>query len=169
MSKGSRRVQFAAVEIPCVVHFSTISECSWRNSIVGRRINFSGGSKIAGAPKSQITARSTDTSHFGTANCTGVKIQKRAEIQTTVLRGSYVVEDGTFQAQKRCGSKPLLTAAKSCVLSMSYPRTAHGHPLVARTHPDPEEDSSNEQGLNFVARNHMLIQRPIREQHVASF
>jgi hypothetical protein len=103
------------------------------------------------------------------ANCTGVKIQKRAEIQTTILRGSYVVEDGAFWAQKWCGSKPLLTAPKSRARSTSYPRTACGRPLVVRSHPDPKEDSANEQGLTFVAQNHMLIQCPIHEQHEAAF
>jgi hypothetical protein len=81
----------------------------------------------------------------------GVKIQKRAEIQTTVLWGGYVVEDGAFRAQKRCGSKPLLTAPKSRARSVLYPRTTRGHPLVIKPHPDPEEDSTNEQGLNFAA------------------
>jgi hypothetical protein len=137
MSTGNRRVQFAATEIPCAVQFSAISKRGWKDSIVGGRINFSGGTKIAGVPRSQIVARSTTTSHFGAASCTGVKIQKRAEIQTTVLRGSYVVEDGAFRAQKWCGSKPLLTAPKSRARSVSYPRTTRGHPLVVSRVPIP--------------------------------
>jgi hypothetical protein len=109
------------------------------------------------------------TIHFDAARCTGVKIHERAKIQTKVLRGSYVEEDGAFQAQKWCGSKPRLKAPKSCARSMSYPMTERGHALVVRMHLDPEEDSTNEQGLTFVARNHMLIQCPIRDNHVVVF
>jgi hypothetical protein len=91
------------------------------------------------------------TSHFGAKSCVGVKIQRQDEIQTTVLWGGYMAEDGAFRAQKRCGSKPLSTTLKSRTLIVSYLTAARGHPLIVKSHPDPEEGSTNEQGLTFVA------------------
>jgi hypothetical protein len=61
-----------------------------------------------------------------------------------------VAEDGAFWAEKRCGSKPILTTLKSRDRSVPYPRTTNGYPLVVRLRPDPEEDLTNEQGLNFT-------------------
>jgi hypothetical protein len=163
MSTGSRRVQFAVAETPCVVQFSIISERGWRNSIVGKQIIFSGGAKIAGASRSQITSRSMTTSHFEVATCSGVKILERDEIQTTVLWGGYMAEDGAFRAEKQCGYKLLLTALKSRAHLVSYPRTTCGFSLVIRACPDPEEDSTNEPKLTLWSQNHMLIQHQIRE------
>jgi hypothetical protein len=74
------RVQFSTVEIPCAVQFSAISKRGLKDVIVGRRIRFSGGAKIAGAPRSQIATRSTTTLHFGATTCSGIKILERAEI-----------------------------------------------------------------------------------------
>jgi hypothetical protein len=51
MSTCNKRVQFAATKIPYTVHFSAISKHGWKDSIVGGRINFSGGVKIAGTPR----------------------------------------------------------------------------------------------------------------------
>jgi hypothetical protein len=63
---------------------SAISKRGLKDVIVGGRINFSGGAKIAGAPRSQISTRSTTTLHFGAATCSNDKILERAEIETVV-------------------------------------------------------------------------------------
>jgi hypothetical protein len=67
-----------------------------------------------------------------------------------------VAEGGEFQAQKRCGSKPLSTAKKSCAHSMLNQIAARGHPLVIKTHTDPEEKSVNEQGPVAETSTHSI-------------
>jgi hypothetical protein len=98
-------------------------------------------------PRLHHAIGSMTTNHFGATSCTRVKIQRWSKIQTAVLRGGYVAEDGAFRAQKWCGSKQLSTAPKSHVRIMSYPTTTRGRPLVIPPCSDPEEDSVNEQGL----------------------
>jgi hypothetical protein len=74
-----------------------------------------------------------------------------------------VVEGGKFQAQKRCGSKPLLTTLKSCAHSVSNPIVARGRPLVVKPHPDPKDKSVNEKGLVVETSTH-----PINKRHGGS-
>jgi hypothetical protein len=59
---------------------SAISKHGLKDVIVGRRISFSGGAKIAGGPRSLIEIRSTTTLHFGITTCSGVKILKKDKI-----------------------------------------------------------------------------------------
>jgi hypothetical protein len=139
-------VQFAVVKIPCAFQISAISKHSWRDSIVRRWINFSGGTKIAGVPRSQIMIRSTVTNHFSSISCVDVKIQMRAKIQTMILWGGYVVEYGAFRARKWCGSKLLSTTSKSHENIMSYPTMTCGCLLVVQLHSNLEMDSINEKG-----------------------
>jgi hypothetical protein len=73
-----------------------------------------------------------------------------------VLWESYVAEGGEFQDQKRCGYKPLSTNKKSCAHSMLNRIAACGHPLVIKTHPNPEEKSVNEQGLVIETSTHSI-------------
>jgi hypothetical protein len=54
-----------------------------------------------------------------------------------------VAEGGELRAQKRCESKPLLTAPQSCAYIVFNPRAARGGPLGIEPRPDPEEDSVN--------------------------
>jgi len=67
-----------------------------------------------------------------------------------------VVEVGEFQAQKRCGFKPLSIALKSLSHLAPNPIAAHGHPLVIKTCPDPEEKLVNEQGLVVETLAHSI-------------
>jgi hypothetical protein len=57
------------------------------------------------------------------------------------------VKSGELRAQKRCGSKPPLTAPKSCAYIESNPRASCGGPLGIEPHPNPEEDSVNGKGM----------------------
>jgi hypothetical protein len=78
--RKNRWVQFATVYIPCEIQFNVISKCGLEDVIVGRRISFSGGAKIVGAPRSQITFKSKAMLHFCIATCSGIKILDRAKI-----------------------------------------------------------------------------------------
>jgi hypothetical protein len=49
-----------------------------------------------------------------------------------------VVEGGELRAQKRCNSKPLLTAPQSRAHIAFYPRAACGRPLSFKSRCDPE-------------------------------
>jgi hypothetical protein len=57
-----------------------------------------------------------------------------------------VAEGGELRAQKRCESKPPLTAPQSRAYIMTNPRATRGHPLGVKPHPDPEERSIKKRG-----------------------
>jgi hypothetical protein len=71
-----------------------------------------------------------------------------------------VAEDGSFRAQKQCGSKPLSVTPKSRALTAPYPTTARGLPLIVKSCPNLEEGSTNEQGLNFVSSKLLAYSMP---------
>jgi hypothetical protein len=70
-----------------------------------------------------------------------------------------MVEGGEFQAQKRCGSKPLSMAPKSHAHLASNPIATRGRPLVVKPHLDPEVKSVNEQGLVVETSTHSINRR----------
>jgi hypothetical protein len=61
-----------------------------------------------------------------------------------VLQKSYVAEGGELWAQKRCKSKPPLTALQSRSHLASNLKVARGNSLRIKPHPDPDEGSVNE-------------------------
>jgi hypothetical protein len=84
---------------------------------------------------------------FGATSCTGVKIQRRAKIQTTVLRGGYVVRIWCISGPKAVWVQttfdgPEITCAYN-VVSNNDRWSPTSHPTCS----NPEEDSVNEKGL----------------------
>jgi hypothetical protein len=70
-----------------------------------------------------------------------------------------VAKGGELRAQKRCGSKPPLTAPQSHAYSTSNPRAARSIPLGIEPRPDPEENSVNERGLVVETSFHSINRR----------
>jgi hypothetical protein len=70
-----------------------------------------------------------------------------------------VVEDGAFQARKRCGSKPLSTTLKSCARLAPNPIAACDRLIFVKPRPDPEGNLVNERGLVVETLFHSINRR----------
>jgi hypothetical protein len=70
-----------------------------------------------------------------------------------------VAEDGELWAQKRCESKPPLTALQSRAYITTNLRAACGSPLGIKPHPDPDERSVNEKGVVVETLTHSINRR----------
>jgi hypothetical protein len=70
-----------------------------------------------------------------------------------------VAEDGELRAQKRCESKPPLTAPQSRAYITTNLRATCGSPLGVKPHPDPDERSINEKGVVVETSTHSINRR----------